>query len=149
MKISKKIKLFSLIILLIVTSVLLLVGKTKRDVLQREIDLVFTNAISDSMSGLSMDYDKIGTEGKIRCYYQTLYNLHDAIEVFHISSYREDKELFKTLNRLYTYILTNKRDNYEIDDKLYIFSFLGKIMFYPDDNQVISDFNSFLDSKRK
>jgi hypothetical protein len=149
MKKSKKIMLFSLIILLIISSVLLFVGKTEKDVLQKNIDLVFTNAVSDSMGGLSMDYDKIDTEEKIRCYYQTLSNLHDALEVFHISSYKEYNELFQTLNRLYIYILKNKGENYEIDDKLSIFNFLGKVLVYPDDNQLISDFNSFLDSKSK
>ena len=149
MKISKKIMLFSLIILLIISSVILFLGKTEKDVLQKKIDLVFTNAISDSMGGLSMGYDKIDTEEKIRCYYQTLSNLHDALEVFYISSYREYNELFQTLNRLYIYILRNKGDNYEIDDKLSILTFLGKALVYPDDNQLISDFNSFLDSKSK
>lgn len=149
MKISKKMMLFSLTILLIISSVLLFVGKTKKDVLQKNIDLVFTNAITDSMGGLSMGYDKMDTENKIRCYYQTLSNLHDALEVFHISSYREYNELFQTLNRLYIYILRNKGENYEIDDKLAIFTFLGKVLVYPDDNQLISDFNSFLDSKSK
>lgn len=113
MKISKKIMLFSLIILLILSLVLLFVGKTEKDVLQKKIDLVFTNAISDSMGGLSIGYDKIDTEEKIRCYYQTLSNLHDALEVFYISSYREYNELFQTLNRLYIYILRNKGDKSE------------------------------------
>ncbi len=149
MKISKNMMLFSLTILLIISSVLLFIGKIEKDGLQKEIDLVFTNAISDAMGGLSMDYDKIDTEEKIRCYYQSLSNLHDALEVFHISSYREYNELFQTLNRLHTYILKNKSENYEIDDKLTIYEFLVKILFYPDDNQLISDFNIFLDSKNK
>lgn len=149
MKISKKIMLFSLIILLIISSVLLSEAKIKRDVLQKNIDNIFTNAVSDSMGGLSMDYDKIDTEEKIRFYYQTLSNLYDALEVFHISSYRENKELYQTLNRLYIHILRNKGENYEIDDQQSILNFLVKIVFYSDDDQLISDFNSFLDNKSK
>lgn len=45
-------------------------------------------------------------------------------------------------------MLRNQNENYEIEDKLYIFEFLGKILVYPDDNQLISDFNLFLDSKK-
>ena len=33
--------------------------KSEKDALQKNIDIVFTNAIQDSMKGLSNDYDKI------------------------------------------------------------------------------------------
>jgi hypothetical protein len=45
--------------------------------------------------------------------------------------------------------LKKQGENYEIEDAGHIFEFLGKILVYPYDNQKISDFNSFLDSKNK
>lgn len=150
MKISRRLQFVILFLLLSILSLLLFIEKSEKekDVLQKKVDLVFTNSISDSMFGLSMDYSKLDDEQKIQFYYQTLYNLHDALEVFNVSSYRKYNNLFLTLNRLYTFLLRNKNDNFEIEDKLYIFEFLGKMLVYPDDNQLISDFNHFLDSKK-
>ena len=115
--------------------------------MQRNIDLTFTNAISDSMSGLSKDYSKLSTDEKIQCYYQTISNLKDAMEVFHVSSYKEYDDLFQALNHLYIYLLKNHNENYEIDNTLYIYEFLLKVLVYPNDEQLISDFNNFLNNK--
>lgn len=46
-------------LLLIITLVILFIIKSEKDSLQKNIDFTFTNAISDSMSGLSKDYSKI------------------------------------------------------------------------------------------
>jgi hypothetical protein len=147
MKISDKKKSSILVVLLLLSLGLLFVVKSEKDELQKNIDLVFTNAISESMGGLNRDYKQIDYEEKIQCYYQTLSNLHDALDVFYTSNYKEYDNLYLALNRLYIYILGNQGERYEIDDKLYIYKFLAKILVYPEDNQVISDFNSFLDSK--
>jgi hypothetical protein len=57
--------------------------------------------------------------------------------------------LFHALDRLYTYLTKNYADSYDIEDKLYIYEFLGKVMVFPDDEVLISDFESFLDNKSK
>lgn len=144
MKILQK---FLLPILILILIVLLFIVKSEKDVMQRNIDLTFTNAISDSMSGLSKDYSKLSTDEKIQCYYQTFSNLKDAMEVFHVSSYKEYDDLFQALNHLYIYLLENHNENYEIDNKLYIFEFLGKVLVFPNDEQLISEFNDFLNNK--
>jgi hypothetical protein len=143
----KNITKFLLPILILILIVLLFIVKSEKDVLQRNIDLTFTNAISDSMSGLSIDYSKLSTDEKIQCYYQTFSNLKDAMEVFHVSSYKKYDNLFLAINQLYIYLLENHNENYEIDNKLYILEFLGKVLVYPNDEQLISDFNNFLNSK--
>jgi hypothetical protein len=142
---KRKILLPILVLLLLITSVLLFKIKSEKDVLQKNIERTFTNAISDSMGGLSKDYRKLGIEYKIQCYYQTVDNLKDALDVFHNTSYKEYNNLFQTLNRLYIHLLRNHSEDYEIDDKLFIFEFLGKILVFPEDNQLISEFNNFLD----
>jgi tRNA nucleotidyltransferase/poly(A) polymerase len=150
MKLSKKVMLFFLVLLLIILSVLLFKVKLEKVQMQKRIDLVFINAISDSMDGLSKDYVQMDSEQKIQYYYKTLYNLHDALEVLYASSYNKKYDnLVQTLNRLYIYLLKKQGENYEIEDAGHIFEFLGKILVYPYDNQKISDFNSFLDSKNK
>lgn len=143
MKKSIMLPLYAL--LLITTLVILFIIKSEKDVLQKNIDLIFTNAITDSMNGLSKGYNEIDNNQKIQYYYQIITNLKDALDVFHVSSYKEYDDFFQTLNRLYIYLLENHNATYEIDRQLYIFEFLGKIMVYPDDNQLISDFNSYLD----
>lgn len=146
----KKLRKFLLPILILILIVLLFIVKSEKeekDVMQRNIDLTFTNAISDSMSGLSKDYSKLSTDEKIQCYYQTFSNLKDAMEVFNVSSYKEYDNLFQALNHLYIYLLKNRNENYEIDDTLYIFEFLGKVLVFPNDEQLISDFNNFLNNK--
>ncbi len=45
-----------LVLLLVITLVFLVKINFEKDVLQKNIDLAFTNGISDSMSGLSKDY---------------------------------------------------------------------------------------------
>lgn len=147
MKLSKKIRSIILIILLIISSVLLLITKSQKDVLQERIDLVFTDAISDSMGGLNKDYSKLNLDEKSQLYYQTMSNLHDALEVFHATSYRKYDDMFLVLNKLYIHLLTNKDTSYEIKHKLYIFEFLGKILVFPEDIKLITDFNNFLDGK--
>lgn len=149
MKISKNMQVTILVILLIISSILLLVTKLERNALQKRIDLIYTNAISDSMAGLARDYTQLDTDEKAQLYYQTISNLRDATEVFYITSYKEHDYLLQTLNKLYTYLLFNKNENYEFEDTLHIFSFLGKVLVYPEDEQLISDFNDFIDSKKK
>lgn len=143
----KILKRFLLPILILILIVLLFFVKSEKDVMQRNIDLTFTNAISDAMGGLSKDYSKLSSDEKIQCYYQTFSNLKDAMEVFHVSSYREYDNLFQTLNHLYIYLLENRNENYEINNQLYIFEFLGKVLVYPNDEQLISDFNNFINNK--
>lgn len=143
----KKFTKFLLPILILILIVLLFIVKSEKDVMQRKIDLTFTNAISDSMSGLSMDYSKLSTDEKIQYYYQTVSNLKDAMEVFNVSSYKEYDNIFQELNHLYIYLLKNRNENYEIDNQLYIFEYLGKVLVYPYDEQLISDFNNFLNNK--
>ncbi|MDF2908385.1 MAG: hypothetical protein K0R34_3706, partial [Herbinix sp.] len=133
--------------LILMLIVLLFIVKSEKDELQRNIDRTFTNAISDSMSGLSKDYSKLSTDEKIQCYYQTFSNLKDAMEVFHVSSYKEYDNFFQALNHLYIYLLENHNENYEINNKLFIFEFLGKVLVYPNDEQLISDFNNSLNNK--
>ena len=145
----KILKRFMLPILILILIILLFFVKSEKDVMQRKIDLTFTNAIRDAMGGLSRDYNKLSTDEKIQCYYQTLYNLKDAIEVFHVSSYKKYDNVFQTLNHLYIYLLENRNENYEIDNQSYIFEFLGKVMVYPNDEQLISDFNNFLNYNKK
>ncbi len=140
----KILKRFMLPILILILIVLLFFAKSEKDVMQRNIDLTFTNLIRDAMVGLSMDYSKLSTDEKIQCYYQTFYNLEGAIEVFHFSSYKEYDNLFQTLNHIYIYLLENRNENYEVDNQLYIFKFLGKVLVYPNDEQLISDFNNLL-----
>jgi len=134
-------------LLLIITLVILFIIKSEKDVLQKNMDLIFTNAISDSMSGLSKGYSEIDNNQKIQYYYQIITNLKEALDVFHVSSYKEYDDFFKTLNRLYIYLLENHNATYEIGGQSYIFEFLSKIMVYPDDNKLISDFNSYLDER--
>ena len=149
MKNPKKNMTHILGLLLSVAVVMLFMMKYNKDALQKGIDLNFINAVSDSMEGLSKDYSKIDADEKIRNYYQTVTNLKDALDVFHITSYRDYDEYFEILNRLYIYLLENKNDNYEIKGQSHIFGFLGKSLVYPDDSQVISDFNTYLDEKAK
>mgnify|MGYP000846718420 FL=1 len=149
MKNPKKNMTHILGLLLSVAVVMLFMMKYNKDALQKGIDLNFINAVSDSMGGLSKDYSKIDSDEKIRNYYQTVTNLKDALDVFHITSYKDYDEYFEILNRLYIYLLENKNDNYEIKGQSHIFEFLGKSLVYPDDSQVISDFNTYLDEKAK
>ena len=149
MKNPKKYMMPVLVLLLSITAVMLFMVKQNKDVLQKSIDLTFTNAISDSMSGLSKDYSKIDDDEKIQFYYQTVTNLKDALDVFHVTSYKDYDKYFETLNRLYIYLLENKNERYEIKGQLHIFEFLGKSLVFPDDSQVISDFNAYLDEKAK
>ncbi len=100
----KILKRFLLPILILILIVLLFLVKSEKDVMQRNIDLTFTNAISDAMGGLSKDYSKLSSDEKIQCYYQTFSNLKDAMEVFHVSSYKEYDNLYQTLNHLYIYL---------------------------------------------
>ncbi|MGB4439310.1 MAG: hypothetical protein WBJ13_08840, partial [Sedimentibacter sp.] len=63
--------------------------------MQKNIDLIFTNAITDSMNGLSKGYNEIDNNQKVQYYYLIITNLKDALDVFNISSYKgrqgEDK----------------------------------------------------------
>ncbi len=137
-----------LIILLLLSFTLLYIVKSEKDVLQKNVDLVFTNAISDSMNGINLDYSGISTNEKVRCYYQTVSNLNDALNIFHSTSYKEYDNLFQALNHLYIFLIDNYGETYEIEDKLYIFEFLGKVMVYPEDKELISEFDRYLDNKR-
>ena len=149
MKNPKKNMMLILSLLLSIAVVMLFMMKQDNDALQKSIDLTFTNAISDSMGGLSKDYSKIDADEKIQYYYQTVTNLKDALDVFHVTSYKDYDKYFEILNRLYIYLLENKDESYEIKGKLHIFEFLGKSLVYPDDSQLISDFNAYLDEKAK
>jgi hypothetical protein len=91
-----------------------------------------------------------------------LYNLKDAMEVFFITSYKENEDIYGVLNKLYIYLLENYvlpaegeanlgkgiQNDYVIENSLSIFEYLGKIMVYPNDKQVIADFNEFLDGRK-
>lgn len=136
-------------LLLTFTIVIVFLMKQNKDVLQKSIDNVFTNAVSDSMSGLSKDHSKIDADEKIQYYYQAVTNLKDALDVYHNTSYKDYDKYFEILNRLYIYLLENKNRNYEIREQTQIFEFLGKLLVYPDDSQLISNFNAYLDEMSK
>lgn len=135
--------------LLTFSIVILFLMKQNKDVLQKSMDNVFKNAVSDSMSGLSKDYSKIDADEKIQYYYQAVTNLKDALDVYHNTSYKDYDKYFEILNRLYIYLLENKNRNYEIRGQTQIFEFLGKSLVYPDDSQLISNFNAYLDEMSK
>ncbi|WP_312698850.1 hypothetical protein [Sedimentibacter sp.] len=149
MKIQKKNITPILVILLFIAIVMLFILQYKNDTLQDRIDDIFVNSILDSINGLSVNYSMLDHDEKIRYYYQTFDNLKSAIDVFSISSYKSHDEYLKTLNRLYIYLLNNKNENYEIEGQLRIFEFLNKSLVHPDDSQVFSDFNLYLDEKIK
>ena len=148
MKTLNKYILLILVLLLIVTSTLILKTSAEKKVLQKNIDNIYINAISDSMDGLTKDYNLINTNEKIELYYKTLSNLRDALDVFYFTSYKEYNDLFITLNNLYIYLLENRNESYEINNNLYIQEFLGTILVSPDDKQKINDFNNSIGSKK-
>lgn len=159
MKIVKKLVTPVLLLLLIVLSLQYSAVKFKNETLQKNADNIFYKAISDTMDGLGIDYSKSDEEQKMQAYYQIMSNLHDAMEVFYITSYNDNKDLYNVLNSLYSYLLERygttdtltkepeDETRYEIEDGLTIYEYLGKIMVYPIDKQKISDFNRFLDEK--
>jgi len=65
MKTLNKYILLILVLLLIVTSTLILKTSAEKKVLQKNIDNIYINAISDSMDGLTKDYNLINTNEKI------------------------------------------------------------------------------------
>ncbi len=119
----------------------------EKNVLQKNMDFIFTNSISDAAGGLSKDYDQMDSVQIIQCYDQTLYNLYDAQEVFYQTSYKKYDDLFYTLNRIYFYIMDHHSERYEIENQGRIYEFLTKVICYPEDDQLIDDFNRFLDSQ--
>ncbi|MDF2538834.1 MAG: hypothetical protein K0S76_1855 [Herbinix sp.] len=136
-----------LIILLIATSVMLFIVKSEKEVLQKNMDLAFTNAISDTMHGLGMDFDKMEVNNRIQYYYLAITNLKDALDLFHNTSYKEYDNLFQALLQLYSYWLPSDNGDYIIEDKLYIFEFLGKALVYPEDEKLITEFYNFIEQK--
>ena len=66
----------------------------------------------------------------------------------HSTSYKEYDNLFQALNHLYIFLIKNYGETYEIEDRLYIYGFLGKVMVYPEDKELISEFDRFLDNKK-
>jgi hypothetical protein len=117
--------------------------------IQKEVDISFVNDITDAMDGLSKDYSKISTSEKTYYYYKTVSNLHDARSIFYITSYKDHSNLYQVLDRLYTYLTKNYADSYDIEDKLYIHDLLGKVMAFPEDDELISEFETFLNNKNK
>lgn len=148
MKKSNKYTTILVLALIIIIAILVKI-KLEKDVLQKSIDLAFTNAISDSMSGLSKDYSKIDNSEKIQYYYQTVANLKNSLDIFHYTSYKGYDKYFNALNRLYIYLLQNKNENFEVDGQLMVFEFLAKTLSFPGDSQAITDFNNYLDEKAK
>lgn len=146
---SRKVWTTIFAILLVLSLIFLLVTKSQKDRLQKDMDLIFTNAISDAMGGINKDYSKLNYDDKVQLYYQTVSNLHDAMEAFHSTSYKEYDSMLLALNQLYLYLLENKDETYEIDDTLRIFEFLGKVMVFPEDEKLISDFMDLIEAKRK
>jgi hypothetical protein len=117
--------------------------------IQKEVDLSFINDITDAMDGLSKDYSKLSASEKTYYYYKTVSNLHDAQNIFYITSYKDHAKLYQVLDRLYIYLTKNYADSNDIEDKLYIHNFLGKIMSFPEDEELISEFVTFLNNKKK
>lgn len=144
-----KIVISILVVLLMISLSSLYIIKSERDVLQKNIDYNFKKSLSDSIVGLGIDNSKLDTNDKIRYYYHGISKLYDALNVFHTTSYKENNEMFQTLNRLYIYLLKQENDTYLIDNKLTILEFLGKVMVFPDNKELISDFNIFLDEQSK
>ncbi len=160
MSIVKKLATPVLLLLLIVLALQYSEVKFKSETLQKNADIIFYKAIRDTMGGLGIDYDKTDKEQKLQSYYQITSNLYDAMEVFFITSYNDNEDLYKVLNSLYIYLLerygiadtltmeAEDESKYEIEDRLTIFEFLGKLIVYPEDKQITSDFKNFLDGKK-
>lgn len=151
MKISRNAIQVLLVILLFIISVSLYIVKSEKDAMQKRVDQNFVGAISDSMSGLSVDYNKLSYEEKIKSYYKTIYGLKNAQDCFHISSYKKNEGMFEALNGLYIYLLAynHKNNDYEIEDKSYIYDTIWKIVGQPEDKKLTTKFNAFIENKKK
>lgn len=161
-RIVKKLGVPVLILLLVITNIQLLEVKSESKSQQKKADIIYFKAISDTMEGINLNCSNVNREQKIQGFYQMLYNLKDAMEVFFITSYKENEDIYGVLNKLYIYLLENYvlpaegeanlgkgiQNDYVIENSLSIFEYLGKIMVYPNDKQVIADFNEFLDGRK-
>jgi hypothetical protein len=124
---------------------------SEKNAMQKRVDQNFVEAISDSMSGLSKDYSMLSNEEKIKNYYQTICGLKNAQNCFHITSYKEKEGMFEALNGLYIYLLEydHKNNDYEIEDKSYIYDTIWKIVGQPENEELTTEFNSFIENKKK
>lgn len=148
MKISRK-TIQTLLIILLSFSLYMVISE--KNLIQKRVDENFIGAISDSMSGFSKDYSVLSEDEKIKTYYQTIYGLKNAQNNFHITSYKEHEDIFQALNGLYIYLLTydHKNDDYEIEDKLYIYDTIWKIVGQPENEELVKEFNDFIENKKK
>lgn len=150
--VKKHSKTIILIILLIICSVALYINWVEKEALQKRADEVFTNTISEAMTGAAMDYSKLSVDEKIQFYYKMFYHLKDAQDIFHSTTYKEQDELYSAINQLYIYLLERRSESseyYEIEDGGYIYQFFGKVLVFPDDSELIEEFNTFIANKRK
>lgn len=144
MKKNSKYLIILFVVLFFSSSSLLIINYSEKARLQKDIDQIYINAINDSMSGLSKSYDKLDENQRIIRHNEILTNLKDALEVFHLTSYQEEDEIFLVLNELYIKLLINQHDNnYFVENSGYLYGLLGEILFFPNNNQD-EDLNSFL-----
>lgn len=140
MKSSEKI-LWPILIIALVTVFIL---KFENNRLQQEIDTIYIKSIGNSIDGLSKDYDLVDDIEKTQLYYSSLYNLETAIDVFNLTTYKENKDLFSSLNNLhaYLYLRQNPNDNFEIDNRSFIYDFLTNVIADSKYNPKIDEFDS-------
>lgn len=148
MKISSKTTLTVLIILLSFSLFMLF---SKYDSMQKGVDQIFYTAINDSTSGLAKDYSKLSNDEKTRIYYQTINGLKTAQDTFYLTSYKEHEGVFQVINELYIYLLIydTKKDDYEIEDRTYIYDTIWKMVWQPENEELVREFNKFIDDKKK
>lgn len=140
MKSSEKI-LWPILSIALVTVFIL---KFENNRLQQEIDTIYIKSIGNSIDGLSKDYDLVDDIEKTQLYYSSLYNLETAIDVFNLTTYKENKDLFSSLNNLHAnlYLRQNPNDNFEIDNRSFIYDFLTNVIADSKYNPKIDEFDS-------
>jgi hypothetical protein len=133
--------LWPILIILLITVFIL---KIENDRLQQNIDNVYITAIGNCIDGLSRDYDLVNDIEKTQLYYSSLYNLETAIDVFNQTTYKENNDLFFSLNNLHTYLYLrqNPNDNFEIKNRSSIYDFLTNIIADSKYNPKINEFDS-------
>ncbi|MDF2842410.1 MAG: hypothetical protein K0R00_836 [Herbinix sp.] len=141
-----------LIVLLLICLVALYINWSEKEAMQKRVDEVFTNTISRAMTGAAMDYRKLSVDEKIQYYYQMFYQLRDAQDIFHSTTYKENDKLYSAIDQLYIYLLEKRYEGneyYEIEDAGYIYKFFARVLVFPEESESIDEFNAFIANKRK
>ena len=141
-----------LIVLLLICSVALYINWSEKEAMQKRVDEIFTNTMLEAIKGSTMDYSKLSVDEKIQYYYQMYYQLRDAQDIFHSTTYREYDNLYSAINQLYIYLLERSYESneyYEIEDAGYIYKFFSRVLAFPEESESIDEFNTFIANKRK